>query len=70
MYSSLLPRTFRLVEAFCFGVGSLSLMAGGIFTVVKMNAREDDPEVWHYRSPWKSVHSQAPVDLQSRIYGR
>ncbi|CAL8472115.1 g11657 [Coccomyxa elongata] len=45
MYKTISPRTFRLCQAIGYGVGSLTLMVGGILMIVKMAVREDDPEV-------------------------
>ena len=45
MYKDLLPRSFRLANAIGFGVGSMMLMAGGYLLILKMIAREDDPEL-------------------------
>ena len=45
MYKDLTPRSFRLANAVGFGLGSLMLMAGGYLLILKMIAREDDPEL-------------------------
>lgn len=52
-YATLLPRTFRLVNAVGYGVGSMFMMAGGVLVILKMAKREDDPEVaLHQKVPW------------------
>ena len=45
MYKDLTPRSFRLANAAGFGLGSMMLMAGGYLLILKMIAREDDPEL-------------------------
>lgn len=44
-YATLLPRTFRLVNALGYGVGSMFMMAGGVLVILRMAKREGDPEV-------------------------
>ena len=45
MYKDLTPHSFRLANVVGFGVGSMMLMAGGYLLILKMIAREDDPEL-------------------------
>ena len=45
MYKDLTPHSFRLANAVGFGLGSMMLMAGGYLLILKMIAREDDPEL-------------------------
>lgn len=62
MYANLLPRTFRLCQAIGYGVGSLMLMAAGILMILKMAAREDDPEV--------ALHQKVENDDMEAINGK
>jgi hypothetical protein len=44
MYAHLRPRSFRLVSAFGYGLGSLFMMAAGALMIARLSDEEAQPE--------------------------
>ena len=56
MYAHLRPRSFRLVSAFGYGVGSLFMMAAGVLMIMRLSHQEEQPEpVPHQKARIRSV---------------